>query len=547
MRSRSTIVPVVAALFIAMAGDVAGAHAQERAAAAIPTGGGPASDSDFNGDGYDDLAIGAPFDDVAGEAGAGVVHVLYGSVGGLSVSAGPGAQFWHQNKLAELDQAEAGDHFGWALAPANFNGDGYGDLAIGVPGEDWEDPLDTLPPVVDSGGVLVLFGSPSGLTTGNARYLLAHDLFASGTLHTGRNEFGYALAALDDYANSAAGQDGHSELAVGMPGASEGEGGFALFGGNRVDPTAPPRGSYAVSGLWGAGARAGEALASGRFDATAGDDLAIGAPRADVTVGSTVLKDAGKVSILYGLDTSHIATFVQPGTSGDAAPEALDRFGGRLTAAYLNETDAYKDLAIGVPFEDVGARANAGTVLLFLMKSDGSGIDATTATQLSLDTVGVPGDPVAGDRFGSDVTVGDLGGSGLFRDIAVGVPGRDLPNKTDAGAVAVIYRSQNAIGDPTTPHQLWTQDSTGVSDVAETGDRFGEALFAGAFNGELRFDLAIGVPFEDLGPSTNAGIVHLLYGAAAGLSTTGQQVWYQDRTGVADTVQTGDRFGSSLR
>src|SRR5262245_1549234 len=51
--------------------------------------------ADFNGDGYGDLAIGVPYEDVPIEAGdafsAGAVNVLYGSANGLT---GAGNQIW---------------------------------------------------------------------------------------------------------------------------------------------------------------------------------------------------------------------------------------------------------------------------------------------------------------------------------------------------------------------------------------------------------------------------------------------------------------------
>ena len=53
--------------------------------------------ADFNGDGFDDLAIGVPWEDVGGVENAGAVNVLYGSSGGLQVDS-PDDQFWHQDR-----------------------------------------------------------------------------------------------------------------------------------------------------------------------------------------------------------------------------------------------------------------------------------------------------------------------------------------------------------------------------------------------------------------------------------------------------------------
>ena len=70
---------------------------------------------DFNGDGVADLAIGVPFEDIAGLDGAGAVNVIYGSAGGLSATATPD-QFWSQDSANVNDACEFDDEFGAAVA-----------------------------------------------------------------------------------------------------------------------------------------------------------------------------------------------------------------------------------------------------------------------------------------------------------------------------------------------------------------------------------------------------------------------------------------------
>jgi len=103
---------------------------------------------DFNGDGYRDLAIGVPFEDVGSIADAGAVNVLYGRSGGLSAWLD---QIWDQNSAGVGGAAEAYESFGQSLAGGDFNGDGLDDLAIGVPGQDVDG-------VLDAGAVDVLYG-----------------------------------------------------------------------------------------------------------------------------------------------------------------------------------------------------------------------------------------------------------------------------------------------------------------------------------------------------------------------------------------------------
>ena len=109
---------------------------------------------DFDNDGYDDLAVGAPHEDWGSTTDAGVVNVIYGSSSGLTRT---GSQLWHQDRFGVTGSIEAYDRFGSSLTVKDFNGDGFADLAIGVPGED-------LGTITNSGAVHVLYGSTTGLT-----------------------------------------------------------------------------------------------------------------------------------------------------------------------------------------------------------------------------------------------------------------------------------------------------------------------------------------------------------------------------------------------
>ena len=110
---------------------------------------------DFNGDGFTDLAIGAYNEAVGTVEGAGVVHVVYGSAQGLSLS---GVELWTQEDVALGLESEAADYFGWSLEAGDFDADTYDDLAIGVPGED-------IGEVSKPGLVVIVPGSSAGLTS----------------------------------------------------------------------------------------------------------------------------------------------------------------------------------------------------------------------------------------------------------------------------------------------------------------------------------------------------------------------------------------------
>jgi len=60
-----------------------------------------------------------------------------------------------------------------------------------------------------------------------------------------------------------------------------------------------------------------------------------------------------------------------------------------------------------------------------------------------------------------------------------------------------------------TGSQLWSQDSSGIADQAEDGDRLGSALAAGDFNGDGSADLAMSAPGENLNRGFGSGVVHV--------------------------------------
>lgn len=151
--------------------------------------GGPLASSDFNGDGYGDLAVGIPGEDIGGKANAGAVQVFYGSSSGLQASS-PNDQIWHQNVPGVEESNEVGDSTGSSLTSADFNGDGYGDLAVGTPGESVGD-------VGRAGAVNVIYGSSSGLQTSSPADQLWHQDSPGVEDSSEVKEFGFGLSSGD--------------------------------------------------------------------------------------------------------------------------------------------------------------------------------------------------------------------------------------------------------------------------------------------------------------------------------------------------------------
>jgi hypothetical protein len=278
----------------------------------------------------------------------------------------------------------------------------------------------------------------------------------------------------------------------------------------------------------------GAAVAVGDFNVDGFADLAVGAPG----------KDAGTVDVIYGSPNGLVAAGSQAwdqnaigGGEGDAAG---DRLGATLAAGDLNG-DGSDDLAIGVPGANVDTASAAGAV--DIIYGSGDGLTSTGNQLWSQNASGVLDAAEAGDSFGTALASGDLNGDG-HADLAIGVPGESIKTTAGAGAVNVIYGSGSGLSS--TGNQLWSQNASGVLDAAETGDSFGAALASGDLNGDGHADLAIGVPGESIKTTAGAGAVNVIYGSGSGLSSTGNQLWSQNRSGVLDAAEAGDSFGTAL-
>jgi hypothetical protein len=157
-----------------------------------------AGPGDINGDGFGDLVV----TEYGRTRLQGGIHVLYGTAAGLTADprgSAPDDQFLTQDSPGVPDRSEDADEWGAALALGDFNGDRCADLAIGAPGEDQT-----------AGGVTVLYGSPSGLTTTGAQ-LLSQNAEGMPDEAEPNDRFGAALATGDFDG------DGRADLAVFRP------------------------------------------------------------------------------------------------------------------------------------------------------------------------------------------------------------------------------------------------------------------------------------------------------------------------------------------
>lgn len=412
---------------------------------------------DFNGDGYSDLAIGVPDEDVGSSiagAGAGAVNVIYGSKSGLSPNNPIANQFWTQT-AAKLKVSQPGDHFGATLATGDFDNDGYADLAIGV-------AFDKINGKAEAGSVTILYGSTSGLSTSAS--VQSQRIFEDSPRIMGISEvgdhFGASLAVGDFN------KDGYSDLAVGAPEKDDGLGGVNIIYGSAsgLSATSTP------NQLWGQDSpgleksaeqdsRFGAALASGDFNADGYSDLAIGVP--------------GHISVVFG---------ALPGLSAASVPDVLldpcescfYAFGSVLASGDFNG-DGFADLATGDPNSSAGSSGSTpGEAWVF--NGESTGISASP----SLDLTGFP----LQSGFGAALAAGDFDNDGLS-DLAIGAPNWNTGQCSGGGGECGIFPGMVQVWYrpvPEYPHgsdQVWTQDSPGVEDVADDGDMFGAALASG--------------------------------------------------------------------
>jgi hypothetical protein len=457
--------------------------------------------ANFVGDGYDDLIVGAPGEALGVGPRSGAAFIYRGYSFGVA-SHGIIDQ-------SGLDINELGDEFGSAFAAGDFDGDGELDLAIGAPGE----ALGTGP---RSGAVFVYTGTGVGL-----RPSLALDQSGLGLNEWG-DRFGESMVAADFNG------DGFDDLAVGAPGEGFGParsvGAVYLFLGSPVGLLPIDMLDQSALGRNEAGDLFASALAAGDFDGDGRMDLAVGAP--GEALGQQLA--AGQVYLFRGTATG-LAPQLTLDQTGLGSSEEGDLFGAALTSGDF-DGDGYSDLAIGAPGKAPGAvpgdRPRAGAV--FIHRGSPSSLQPRQVlSQRDLDHDEV------GDEFGFALSSGDYNGDGRD-DLAVGAPGKNLPNAPDSGAVYVFRGDRSNL----VPLQRITQVGMGED---ERGDQFGAALASANYLGDYRSDLAIGAPGEARRNEAPSGAVYMLRGIALGLAT----VRMVDQSQL-EANEPGDMFGAAL-
>ena len=219
----------------------------------------------FDGDDFEDLAIGVPNEDVE-KKDAGYVNVLFGCEEGLRKKNDGG---WYQER--GRGNSEKGDQYGYSLASGDFNNDKYDDLAVGVPREDIEKGNKK-----DAGAVNILYGSNFGFL--EAKHIVLTQEYPILEKSESYDLFGYSLASGNFNG------DKFDDLAIGVPyedvlikdnkaGAVD-----ILYGSGDGFNKTKAEHLYQTKGKSEYNDRFGIAVASGDFNNNGRYDLAVGVP-----------------------------------------------------------------------------------------------------------------------------------------------------------------------------------------------------------------------------------------------------------------------------
>nr|WSY53143.1 trypsin-like serine protease [Streptomyces sp. NBC_00886] len=479
--------------------------------------------TDFNCDGVGDTAISDPGATVGGDAGAGLVRIVYGG--------GKGTAEINQDLDWVSGAAEAGDRFGESIATFDYDEDGCTDLAVGTPAED-------IGTVADAGMVDILHGATGGLGTGTVKDTHLEQGAGTGALAASASEtgdrMGHALAA-------GATAVGEPFLVIGVPGEALGS---LAKAGNVIylHGTTNIAVNQDATGVDGA-AEAGDGF--GTSVAADANHIAVGAPGdaigADANAGnlavfSHTLNSENRPTPLFGLD--------QDLDTVSGAAEAGDLFGQSLALVPYRPSGAAAAtesiLAVGSPGETLAVdgvdKAETGWALTFRITAAG------TYSQLNGYSSGTAADDVsgvseAGDHFGQSLAAVNtaprsVSTTGTLK-LAVGIPDEAIDTTAGAGAVQTF----TLLGTPGA-NDRWLEagDGDGIPGTPGANQRLGSSLhytgsnlYVGMPNGPSAYGTLYSLPLSNVTAGGTVAPVTTYQPGAGGLPAVGTDFGYAAR------------------
>lgn len=454
---------------------------------------------DINGDGFDDLVIGAPYAS-NGAQFAGKAYVVFGSAQGL-----PGTPLRLSESGLVITGANIYDSVGSSVSAAgDINGDGIDDLILGAENSSLGANY--------AGAAFVVFGNDQVLP----QTLSVSDLDGSnGFAILGTTTYSSFGASVDEAGDING--DGFGDLVIGAPFTENGTV-YVIFGGGQ--DWSPPQvlsdlngtNGFRIDGV-GVADSLGESVGgAGDVNGDGIDDLVMGASLA--VAGDVV---SGAAYVIFGTNKGFSSPFDLTSLDGSngfriLGPSQGDWTGYAVSAAGDINGDAIGDLLIGAPRADPNGSSSGSTYVVF-----GSNQGWSESIDLS-NLNGSNGFAIhgasAGDNSGHSVSaVGDVNNDAID-DLFIGAP-LASPNGEASGASYVIFGSQQAW--PSTL-ALSSLDGTGGFRVngAGAGDQSGVSISAaGDMNSDGKSDFLVGAPLANPN-GANSGAAYLVYDASSG-------------------------------
>ncbi|TKJ28682.1 hypothetical protein CEE39_09875, partial [bacterium (candidate division B38) B3_B38] len=375
---------------------------------------------DVNGDGYDDIAIGAPGAGPGGRLSAGETYVIFGE----SFASPTTIDLSTESADITICGDDSNDYTGHAVAWGDVNDDGYDDIIIGAYG-----------------------ANPGGRYKAGETYIILGKIFSTPTtidLSTDSADITVCGAAGNDFSGYALASgdvngDGYDDIIIGAYGADLGGRFYAgetyvIFGSSPSSPvtidlsTTPA--DITVCGAAG-NDFSGYAVASADVNGDGYHDIIIGAFMADPG-GRT---DAGETYVIFSFSPSSPVTIDLSTQSADITVCGNVPYdcSGYAVASGDVDGDGHDDIIIGALGASPGGRLYAGeTYVIFGSSSSPSTFDLST----KLADITVCGDD-ANDFSGHAVACGDVNFDG-YCDIIVGSPWADPGGRSSAGDTYLI-------------------------------------------------------------------------------------------------------------
>jgi len=388
---------------------------------------------DVNGDGYDDVIVGAPFYD-AGSPNEGAAFVFLGSATGIAHGSAVTAH-------AQLESNRGQSRLGWDVAGAgDVNGDGYDDVIVGSPFYDAGE--------LNEGAAFVFLGSAAGIASGGPA--AAHARLESDQQQA---EMGASVAGAGDVNG-----DGYDDVIVGAPLMSTA---FVFLGS--ATGIGDGHAASAHARFSGGGRLGAEVSGAGDVNGDGYDDVVVSAPLYNGSEGVVLVFLGGAAGIGDG-DVASADTRLLGVPFSYALAAGVGDVNG----------DGFDDVLMYTGLRDV--------VWLFLGSSSGIADGDTTSADARIQSDQVD------SRMGSAAAAGDVDGDG-YDDLILGAYLYDT-GEEDEGAAFVFLGSATGIASGTSDDA----DTRIEGDVA--GGWLGvDAAGVGDVNGDGYDDVMLGAPY----------------------------------------------------